>query len=70
VPQGRDIRFSLPGRVDQLFPENTDDPVFSGVDFTDPVAVVTGGLNDAAGRGVDHWRYTAGLGIEYIFLHS
>ena len=67
VAQGPDGRRALLAGVDQVLGQRADDAVAAGIDLADPVAVLAGRFDQAAGGGIDDGGYPAGLCIEGIF---
>jgi hypothetical protein len=61
---------ALAAHIDEILGERADDAVAPGVDLADVLRVPQGGLDDAAGGGVDDGRYAARLGIEGILLNG
>ncbi len=66
ITQRGDRPLALPAGIDQVLGQRADDAVAAGVDIADPVPVLPGRLDQAAGRGVDDRRHPAGLCIERI----
>ena len=54
--------------ADHVFGQRTDDAVATGIDLADPGFVLAGGLDHAAGGGIDDGGHAAGLGIERVLL--
>jgi hypothetical protein len=71
--QRGDVGVGFLAGVDQVFGQRADDAVAAGVDGADLVGMLAGGLDDAAGGGVDDGGDAAGLRIERILdghVHS
>ena len=56
--------------VDQILGQRADDAVAAGIDLADLRAVLAGGLDDAAGGGIDDGGHAAGLGIKRVARHG
>src|SRR5215469_8171960 len=52
--------------VDEIFGQGTDDAIAPGVNFADLLRITAGGLQDTAGRSVNHRGNTARLSVEGI----
>ena len=58
----------FPAGVDHVLGQCADDAVTPGIDFADPVTVLAGRLNYAAGAGINYRGDAARLRIKSIFL--
>src|SRR5678815_1570646 len=58
-------------RIDKVFGQRADDAVAAGIHLAEFVFVLAGGFDHAAGGGIDHRGYAAGLGVQNVhFCHG
>src|SRR6185437_5885775 len=68
MPEPADDRGILTADIDQILCQRADDAIASRVDFADVSRLPHCRLDDAAGRGIDDGRHSAGLGVERVLL--
>ena len=66
--KGRNGLGGLFAGVDQFFTQRTNNAIVTGIDLTNVLFMLAGGLNDAAGGCIDNSGDAAGLRIESVFL--
>ncbi len=66
VAQRGDRAGPLLAGIDHVLGERADDAVAAGIDVGDLRAMFARGLDDPAGRGVDHGGDAAGLGVKRV----
>ena len=61
-------RFGFLAGINQFFAQCTDNAIAAGIDFADLIAMCSGGLDYAAGAGINNGGNTTGLCVKRVFF--